>query len=1189
MARAGFLSFPMHLLDLLESHAPLQKIAFKAQTKSLKNAVRIENAPPSSWAPLVAMLARKTEKTIVLVCPTSESGENVLLDLTTLQEEDRAPLYFPSPDRALLDEDDDKSATQDRLAVLDALHREKSVLVVTSATALAHPTLPVKELVQGYDELVNGQKLQRDDFVLHLAEAGYERVEEVEAPGQFALRGGIVDFYPPAGGVPVRLELWGDEVDSLRSFDLESQRSTGKLPSVRLTPPRELYLSATKGKEIAAQVKEALAERLHELRVFPEDARQLKEKTEREIDHLEAGAYFRGLERYRGLLYPQHPTLFDHLPADALVVYADPDRSASQTARLLEENAAFHADDVLSLPPSLCDWNELLRRGANWTRLELRASGDESADIDLDAHTPPAFGGNLPQLGQFLRDTQFKGDILVCATSHARRVREILADQKVGRVALIDELAHAEGGQVLVLPRRLTGGFRWGNATVLCDVEMFGWQTFQPRVSSRGKKKKNAVGKFSQESSPLGRLNDLQPGDYVVHINHGIARYGGIVQRELAGAVNEYLALEYDGQDRLFVPVGQLDRIQKYLGSDASVPSLTPLKGGAWEKAKAKAREEAIKAAQELAVLYAAREKAQKKPFAPDSMWQREMESSFPFEETPSQLQAIKDAKADMERARPMDRLVCGDVGFGKTEVAVRAAFKAAQDGRQVAVLVPTTVLAQQHFQTFSERMSAYPVRLEVVSRFKTATEIKRVLESLKNGSVDIVVGTHRLIQPDVEFHDLGLVVVDEEQRFGVLQKERLKELRAEVDILTMSATPIPRTLQLALGGLREISLITDPPQGRLPVRTYVMQIKDGVLKAAIERELEREGQVFYVHNRIETIGLVAEKIQKLVPNARIGVGHGQMGDEELEQVFLDFINHRTDVLLATTIIENGIDLANANTIICDSAERLGLSQMYQLRGRVGRSPRQAYAYFFHGSRGKLPRDAEDRFAALQENTDLGAGFRIAMRDLEIRGAGDVLGLKQSGTIAAVGMELYSQFLSEAVAKSRGERVRHARVEELPEADLPVPALLPESFVKDDAERLRLYRQMASVRSLDDVTAIQEELRDRFGTLPPPAFNLLRTLKIRIDLLRARLRSITKSPDEILIRLQPGDSFAPEDLKAVERAVKEKDARSEQHISLRKLEGLAIKTRTLGAPQMLRLVEILVEALADEREKRLGK
>ncbi|BCM91449.1 transcription-repair-coupling factor [Abditibacteriota bacterium] len=1178
----------MHLLDLLDSYPPLQKITFKAQAKQLKNAVRIENAPPTSWAPLVALLARKTEKCVILVCPTSESGENALLDLTTLREEGNEPLYFPAPDRALLDDDNDRNATQDRLAVLDALHRE-TPLVVTTATALAHPTLPVKDLVQGYDELKTGQKLERDDFVLHLAEAGYERMEEVEGPGQFALRGGIVDFYPPAGGEPVRLELWGDEIDSLRSFDLDSQRSTGKLQSIRLTPPRELYLSVTKGKEIAEQVKEALAERLHQLRAFPEDARQLKEKTELEIAKLEGGVYFRGLERYRGLLYPQHPTLFDHLPTGALIVFADPDRSASQTARLLEENAAFHADDVLPLPPSLCDWKELRSRAIKWTQLELRASGDESADFDLDAHTPPAFAGNLPQLGTYLRDTQFKGDIMVCATSHARRVREIMADQKVSKVALIDELPRAEGGQVLVFPHRLTGGFRWGATSVMCDVEMFGWQTFQPRVSTRNrKKKKNAGTKFSTESSPLARFSDLQVGDYIVHINHGIARYGGVVQREIGGAINEYLALEYEGQDRLYVPVAQLDRVQKYLGSEAAVPSLTPLKGGVWEKAKQKAKEEAIKAAQELAVLYAAREKAHKKPVAPDSMWQREMESSFPFEETPSQLQAIKDAKVDMEKSRPMDRLVCGDVGFGKTEVAVRAAFKAVQDGRQVAILVPTTVLAQQHFQTFSERMSAYPVRIEVVSRFKTATEIKRVLEAVKNGAVDIVVGTHRLIQPDVEFHDLGLVVVDEEQRFGVLQKERLKELRAEVDILTMSATPIPRTLQLALGGLRGISLITDPPQGRLPVRTYVMQIKDGVLKAAVERELEREGQVYYVHNRIETIGLIAEKIQKLVPNARIGVGHGQMGDEELEQVFLDFINHRTDVLLATTIIENGIDLANANTIICDNADRLGLSQMYQLRGRVGRSPRQAYAYFFHGSRGKLPKDAEDRFAALQENTDLGAGFRIAMRDLEIRGAGDVLGLKQSGTIAAVGMELYSQFLAEAVAKSRGERVRQARTEELPEADLPLPALLPDTYVKDDAERLRLYRAMTGARNLDDVTAIQEELRDRFGPLPPPAFNLIRTLKIRINLLRARLRSITKSPDEVLLRLQPGDSFAPEDLKAVEAAIREKDKRSEQHISLRKLEGLAIKTRTLGAPQLLRLVEIIVEALADEREKRLS-
>lgn len=1180
----------MHLLDLLETHPVLPKIAFKAHSQKPATQ-RISHLPSAAWAPFVAYLSRKTERTILLVAPTAESGDSALYDLTALRDEhDPEPLFFPAPDRAVLDEDDDRNATQDRLSVLDALHGKERCLVVTTATALAHPTLPVQELVHGYDELEVGGKLDRDDFILHLAESGYERVEEVEVPGQFAVRGGLVDFYPPAGGTPIRLELFGDEIDSLRAFDVESQRSTEKLKTIRLTPPRELYISLSKGKEIAAEVQAALDAKVEILKAFPDEVEALKRKFNREIESLKNAAYFRGVERYRGLIYPQHPTLFDHLPAGTLVIWADPDRSRAQIERLNEENAAFHEDDVLALPPSLLGYAELEKAAAAFNRFEVRVGEDDLDSFSMDIHLPPAFSGKLDALAGFVKERQTEGKIVVCATSHARRAREILADHGVRHVNLIDEMPKAEKGAVLVMPKRLTGGFLWGDTTVLCDSEMFGWQTFQPRISARARKKKKAAeSKFSKDSSPLARLADLKAGDFVVHINHGIARYGGVVQRELGGAVNEYLALEYEGADRLYVPVGQLDRIQKYLGSDAAVPALTPLRGGAWEKAKAKAKEEAFKAAQELAVLYAKREKATKVPNPPDTMWQREMESAFPYEETPSQLQAIKDTKSDMEQPRPMDRLVCGDVGFGKTEVAVRSAFKAVQDGRQVAILVPTTVLAQQHYQTFSERMAAYPTRVEVVSRFKTPSEVKKVLEDVKLGSVDIIVGTHRLLQKDVEFKNLGLVVVDEEQRFGVLQKERLKELRAEVDILTMSATPIPRTLQMALGGLREISLITDPPQGRLPIRTYVMPMREQTLKAAIERELEREGQVYYVHNRVDSIAHVANSLQKLLPQARIGVGHGQMGDEELEQVFLDFMHHRTDILLATTIIENGIDLPNANTIICDHADRLGLSQMYQLRGRVGRSTRQAYAYFFSSSRGKLNADAEDRFAALEENSDLGAGFRIAMRDLEIRGSGDVLGLKQSGTIAAVGMELYSQFLAEAVAKSRGEKSRYERKEELPEVDLPVPSYLPVEYIPDETERLNLYRKMANARDLEDVEGVREELRDRFGPLPPPAFNSLRILKIRVLLLKGYLRGITKGPEEVLIRLKPGDTFAESDLAQTYAALQAKDKTARQHISLRKLEGLVLNTRALGAPQVLRIVDILVEALAEVRAARLEK
>ncbi|MBV9468264.1 MAG: DEAD/DEAH box helicase, partial [Abitibacteriaceae bacterium] len=552
----------------------------------------------------------------------------------------------------------------------------------------------------------------------------------------------------------------------------------------------------------------------------------------------------------------------------------------------------------------------------------------------------------------------------------------------------------------------------------------------------------------------------------------------------------------------------------------------------------------------------------------------------------PGQLSAIKETKADLESDKPMDRLICGDVGYGKTEVAVRAAFKVVQDNRQVAVLVPTTVLAQQHYQTFSERLAPYPTRVEVLSRFRTPAEQRQIAEDVRLGAVDILIGTHRLLQSDVQFRDLGLVIVDEEQRFGVIQKEKLKEMRREVDILTLSATPIPRTLHFALGGLREISLISDPPAGRLPVRTFVMPYKEELVRQSIEREIEREGQVYYVHNRISSIHHIAERIRQLVPHARVGVGHGQMADEELEQVMLDFMHHRTDILLSTTIIENGLDLPNVNTLIVDRAELLGLSQMYQLRGRVGRSARQGYAYFFSGSRGKIGEAAESRFAAVQEFTDLGAGFKIAMRDLEIRGAGDLLGVKQSGSIAAVGFEMYTDMLSEAVRRLKHEPIQ--RREELPEADLPVPAFLPNDYVPQERDRLYLYRKMANVTTVEEAQALQDELRDRFGPLPPPAFNLVRILRVRVHLLHAHLRGISKTEREVMIRLKPGDRFVDEDTSAVYGQLTEgHDKRVLQNISLRPMEGIVLDTRVISSAQLLRMVESICETLANVRSARL--
>ncbi|HEX8833307.1 MAG TPA: transcription-repair coupling factor, partial [Abditibacteriaceae bacterium] len=916
----------------------------------------------------------------------------------------------------------------------------------------------------GYDEIVVGQTLERDDFIEHLAGTGYERVEVVEAAGQFAARGGIVDFFPPASGIAIRLELFGDEIDSLRHFDVSTQRSSEKIKVVSLTPPRELYLTKKRGEEVAAKLEKLLRKQKDRLEFDGRDreAEHLQEVVSRDLERMRDAAYFPGLDRYRSLLYPDHPTLFEHLPKNALVFWADPDRARTQIDRLIEEDAsaregAENAGEMLALGDSpFCSFDALFERSHDWAGGELHVTPEAAEkrgdEVNLDVHLPPTFGGKLDTFLDWVRTRQRRDEVLILSTSHSRRVREILADGDIRHVHLLDAVTEVQNSLVLIMPQRLSGGFTFGAFSVLTDAEMFGWQRTQPRQTNRKSAKKKLT--KANKATALSDLADLKEGDFVVHINHGIARYAGVVRQEIAGAVNDYLLLEYEGKDRLYVPVGQLDRVQKYLGSAAAPPPLTALRGGAWDRTKKKVREEAAAVAKQLSELYAAREQAKKEPISPDTPWQREMESAFPYEETEGQLQAIKDTKNDLESEKPMDRLVCGDVGFGKTEVAVRAAFKVVQDGKQVAVLVPTTVLAQQHYQTLSERLAPYPTRIEVLSRFRTPGEIRKIVEEVRQGAIDILVGTHRLVQKDVEFRNLGLVIVDEEQRFGVMQKERLKEMRKQVDILTLSATPIPRTMHFALGGLREMSLISDPPAGRLPVRTFVLPYKDEVVRSSIEREIEREGQVYYVHNRISSIHHVAEHIRKLVPHARIGIGHGQMADEELEQVMLDFMHARTDVLLATTIIENGLDLPNVNTLIVDRAEMLGLSQMYQLRGRVGRSPRQGYAYFFSGSRGKLNEVAESRFAAMQEYTDLGAGFRIAMRDLEIRGAGDLLGVRQSGGIASVGFELYTEMLSDAVRTLRHEKV--VKREDLPEADLPVPAFLPDDYVPQERDRLDL-------------------------------------------------------------------------------------------------------------------------------------
>lgn len=1192
----------MNLLEVLEQYP------WYTPSPAANSETGIYGVPPAAWAPLAGSILSRQKKASLLIAPNTEHAERVQHDLEVLYNSQENPpevLLWPVPDVLGSSGETDSRTTQERLAVLDALRRPtpNGLVVVTSANALAQTTLPPKELHQGCGELKVGDEIDRDAFVENLAESGYERVEEVESPGQVAVRGGIIDFYPPASGTALRLELFDVEIDSLRIFDPATQRSYEDVTQFRLTPPREEHLTPARGQEIAAQVRDLLKAQMAELVKSGAvlEAQSLEKSVEADLALLEAGSYFPALRRYRSLLYLEKATLLEHLPADANVIWANPDRAALQNQRLQDEQtqakeAQYKSGTALRLPSALCTFEQLRKRAKEFHQFDFQLQpppGDEKSTFEM--HTPPVLGGQLNNLVDWVRQWQVKGGVLVLSTAHARRVKEILADGDVGRVDLLSDVKKLESGAILILGERLSSGFvtefqsdQYPPLALLTDAELFGWQNIQQKLGHKHRSKKPKT-KFTKSSKALGGLGDLQIGDYVVHIQHGIARYGGVVRQEVDGSQNDYLLLEYSGSDRLYISVDQLYRVQKYLGAGGAEPSLNSLHNDAWERTRKRVAEDTVRIAKQLAELYGAREQATKEPVTPDTPWQRELETAFPYEETASQLQAIKDTKRDMESTRPMDRLVCGDVGFGKTEVAVRATFKAVQAGLQVAVLVPTTVLAQQHYQTFAERMAPYPVRVEAVSRFRSAGEQNRILEEVKSGAVDIVVGTHRLLQKDVEFHNLGLVVVDEEQRFGVMQKERLKELRAEVDLLTLSATPIPRTMHQAMGGLREISLITDAPSGRLPVRTYVMPFKDEVVRDAIERELEREGQIYYVHNRIGSIYHVAEKLKELVPQLRISIGHGQMADGELEQVMLDFMHHRTDVLLATTIIENGLDLPNVNTLLVDRAERLGLSQMYQLRGRVGRSSRQAYAYFLRGTQSKIKAAAEERFSALQENTDLGSGFKIAMRDLEIRGAGDLLGTKQSGNIEAVGFELYTQMLAEAVESLKsGHRRSRRKQDQLPTVDIPLSAYLPEDYIASETDRLEMYQKLSNLTDADDIGAVRAELRDRFGLLPMPVNHLLRVCAIRLHLQHAVLRGITHHNGEVIIRTKTGDNFTDADMSAAYvKLNKAADQRTLVNITFRPKEGLVFNANALNESTLLRLVEIACGALAEVRGHRL--
>ncbi|HEV2030260.1 MAG TPA: transcription-repair coupling factor [Candidatus Dormibacteraeota bacterium] len=1004
-----------------------------------------------------------------------------------------------------------------RLEALSALSQatDEPAVIVSSRRAVTRQTISPQNLVAGTLTLAPDRGPDPIAVALRLVELGYSREPQVEDRGQFSLRGGILDVFPSADDAPVRAEWAGDVVETLRLFDPENQRSVMAVPEAAIRTGRELLLGPARGQAAVALLRGSVS--LESLRA------DVRSDWEDELVRLESGAAFPGVEFYAAYLDPSRPSLLDHLPAGTVVLDFDPERQLADARSLIDEAEMLAAAEAgggelprgFTLPTVGIDrLNDFGER----SRLQLRAGESTGDAVDLGWTELETLVGR-PRAAAGLAALSESATVIF-ATEQDERLKAFLDESGVSAsVAEVDLDLDLELEPAL---RRADIDITQGASQpeigfhLATDAELFG-RLRRPSRASRGRRTR------TQDMTKEFTL-DFAPDELVVHVDHGIALFKGMRLIESEGAHREYLELEYAEGDRLFVPVENLDRVQKYLGGEGQ-PALHRLGTSDWTRARGRARKVVQDVADELLKIYSLREARPGIAFAPDTAWQQELESSFPYEETPDQVAALAEIKADMESDKPMDRLLCGDVGFGKTELALRAAFKAAMSGKQVALLAPTTVLAQQHFHVFRERLAKFPVVVEMLSRFVDDETQARNIEGIKAGQVDIVVGTHRLLQRDVRFKRLGLLIIDEEHRFGVMQKERLKKLRTQLDVLSLSATPIPRTLHMAVGGIRDMSVIQTPPEERQPIKTYVTADEDELVREAITRELQRGGQIYYVHNRVRTIQKAAERIQELVPEARVVIGHGQMGEDELAHVMVDFESAKFDVLVCTTIIESGLDIPNVNTIIVERSDRFGLAQLYQLRGRVGRSGRRAYAYFLYDPRRSLTEQADKRLDVISGLHELGQGFKIALRDLEIRGAGNLLGTEQHGAIAAVGFEMYLQMLQGAVAKMRSGSEESTVGDVLSTAemnlDLPLDHFIPRSYIRDEKLRLGAYRQLAATEDEEELDSVLRSLEDRYGPGPAQLDNLAYSLRIKLRGQRMGLRGVVAEGHDIVIRVDP--------------------------------------------------------------------
>ncbi|OQY91429.1 MAG: transcription-repair coupling factor [Anaerolineae bacterium UTCFX2] len=1072
--------------------------------------------PRAAQLPVLAALYQAYQQPFLLITDRTDRALTILDELGFwLPETPR--LFFPEPNPLFYENaawgDNIRRERLTALTTLAAYHipaasrPEQSPVLVAPIRALMTRTLPRREFLKASRTLKTGQTLQLGELARLCVALEYEAANIVIAPGQFSRRGGILDIWPSSAALPIRVEFFGDEIDTMRSFDPSTQRTvhpqngsiSGRLlltPAREFLPPPDFELQ-NPGQELNEfmiplfhQARSSLLEYMPPASLVLLDNGQAVQNAIADIEQ-------------QAVELRQDSIAEGTLPGDFPVPYLTQEEIAEM----------IPAHNWLNLGPSLFDEDE------------PPATGDKTA-ISSRFQAGPRFSGRLKLFMEYLTARFQKGERLVVISRQCPRLKELWDEQRIlanGRAlptfiegSLSDGWDfQADDGQIIHL---------------LTDGEVFGWRRPEPRRRPK---------RFAE--APEAGYADLQIDDFVVHIDHGIGRYTGLVRRSVEGVEREYLNVEFADEAQLFVPVHQADRLTRYVGPDSRQPTLSRLGSQEWRGVKANVKEAVQEIAEDLLKLYARRSIIAGHQFNSDSAWQKELEASFPYIETDDQMRVLAEVKQDMESARPMDRLICGDVGYGKTEVALRAAFKAVMDGRQVAILVPTTVLAQQHHQTFTERLAAFPVSVEMLSRFRSPQRQRQIVEELQKGKIDIVIGTHRMLSSDVVFKDLGLLVIDEEQRFGVTHKEQLKKIRTEVDVLTLTATPIPRTLYMALSGVRDISTINTPPEERLPIITHVGPYSRRLVKQAILREIERGGQVFFVHNRVQTIGAMHAHLKQLIPEARIAIAHGQLNETELADRMEAFTRAEIDVLLSTSIIESGLDIPNANTLIVDRADTFGLAQLYQLRGRVGRGAQRAYAYFFRHNRKSPSHEGRQRLETIAENTQLGAGYSIAMRDLEIRGTGDILGSRQHGHIAAVGFHLYTSLLSQAVQQLRKEHgLKEAPAPALQQlqlqltpvnVELPLPTAIPADYVADKKVRLGLYRRMANLRTRTELEAMREELADRFGPVPEAVQNLFLQFKIKQLAERAGLSSISVENGQIVLRFLSGS--VPEGLPSL--------------------------------------------------------